>query len=191
MFYIEKYQEFAYFDMFLVFVQKNGKIQILGKIDAKRKAGTRFLREQRIQGLKCPFLQHRARRDQTAPCGGTDLHLIPLCQRAGVSLQTFKSFGAEARFLKTWNSCNPKTRAAGPVFHRSGFLKINPVPGQITPRAKHENCSYGSKEQNPGGIVRIDPVSREKGREEGARALFFRQKRGLDSSPNISDSGTN
>ena len=34
--YIEKYQEFAYFDMFLVFVQKNRKIQFLGKIDAKR-----------------------------------------------------------------------------------------------------------------------------------------------------------
>ena len=26
MFYIEKYQEFAYFDIFLVFVQKNGKM---------------------------------------------------------------------------------------------------------------------------------------------------------------------
>jgi len=39
-FYIENYQEFAYFDVFLVFVQKNGKMQILGQIDAKRKAGT-------------------------------------------------------------------------------------------------------------------------------------------------------
>ena len=41
-FYIEKYQEFAYFDMFLVFVQKNGKMQFLDKIDAKRNSGTLF-----------------------------------------------------------------------------------------------------------------------------------------------------
>ena len=40
MFCIEKYQEFAYFDVFLVFVQKNGKMQILGQFDAKRKSRT-------------------------------------------------------------------------------------------------------------------------------------------------------
>ena len=39
-FYIEKYQEFAYFDIILVFVQKNRKMQILGEIVAKRDFGT-------------------------------------------------------------------------------------------------------------------------------------------------------
>ena len=39
-FYIEKYQEFAYFDMFLVFVQKSRKMQFLGEFDAKRNSGT-------------------------------------------------------------------------------------------------------------------------------------------------------
>ena len=40
MFYIEKYQEFAYFDMFLVFVQKNRKMQIMDEFGAKRSYGT-------------------------------------------------------------------------------------------------------------------------------------------------------
>jgi len=102
-------------------------------------------------------------------------------------LQTFKSFGAEARFLKTWVSANPNSAPPTLFFWASDFREIDYDPGRITSREKHENCSSGPKEQSPGGIVKNDPVSREKSREEDARAWFFRQKRGLDSSPDISD----
>ena len=138
-FYIEKYQEYAYFDKFLVFVQKSGKMQILGQFDAKRKAGMRFERKARKEGLKYPFLQYSARRGRFTPRGGTRLHLIALSTRAGTDLQTFKSFGAELRFLKNWVSANPKLAPPPLFFWVSDFREIDHVPGRITTRAKHES----------------------------------------------------
>ena len=160
-FYIEKYQEYAYFDKFLVFVQKNGKMQILGQLDAKRKAGTWFERKARKEGLNCT-----ARRDRFAP------YRISTA-RAGVYLQTFKSFGAELRFLKNWVSANPKLAPPPLFFWVSDFREIDHVPGRITTRAKHESWSSGTHESSWRRIAKKDPVEKKKSCEEDARALVF------------------
>ena len=61
-FYIEKYQEFAYFDIFLVFVQKNRKMRILDQFDAKRNFQGEIRRTAKGEGLNCTTLLKTVRR---------------------------------------------------------------------------------------------------------------------------------
>ena len=69
MFYIEKYQEFAYFDIFFVFVQKNEKCKFLDQIDAKRNFQDEIMKTDRGEGPNCTILlQHSA---QMADCKNT------------------------------------------------------------------------------------------------------------------------
>ena len=66
-FCIEKYQEFAYFDIFLVFVEKNRKMQFLDKFDAKRILGRDFVDSHEERDQNAPFCLKTERRGQIAP----------------------------------------------------------------------------------------------------------------------------
>jgi len=138
MFYIEKYQEFAYFDIFSVFVQKNRKMQFLGNFDAKRSSGAKLCSQQQAGGPICTFLP------ETNTEG-------PIC--------TFSAPTQRARDLIENNSktrgpnCNPGKMNSvilpGAIPRACSRQKKgktlphqrDPDSGRISQNSKHESCS--------------------------------------------------
>ena len=143
-------------------------------------AGTEipFSAVQRTEGLICT-----ARRDQFAP--------YRISTARGVYLQTFKSFRAESRFLKNWVSAT-LIRAADTLFSGPRVFAIS-TTFQAESRQDQNMKVVHLRSRNKAQVEsrRTIQCRMRKARRRRLGLWFFRQKQGMDSSPNIFDSGTN
>ena len=131
--------------------------------------------------------------------GGAILHRAegPVCTLShhasarGPTCKTFKSFGAESRFLKNWVFCNPNsappTLFSGPrVFAISTTFQAESRQDQNTKVVRLKSRNKAQVESR-----RTIQYRMRKARRRRLGPWFFRKKQGRDSSPNTSDSRTN